>query len=100
MGVVKKDTQDMRWHLCIKKMSQEAITATAMMVTLFTYLARTLALCSPLPYCHSGTPRVPDSSRMCDHIRIVIITVVRRTGVGPSWVLCCRCPIVVLVVVE
>jgi len=100
MGVVKKDTQDTRWCLCIENMSQEAITATAMMVSLFAYLARTLAMCGPSPYCHSGTPGVPDSGRTCDHIRIVVITVIGRTGVGPSRVSCCWRQIVVVVVVE
>jgi len=73
--------------------------ATAMMVSLFAYLVRTLAVCSPSPYCHSGAPGVPDSGRMCDHIWIVIITVVRCTGVGPSQVSCCWHQIVVVVVV-
>jgi hypothetical protein len=74
--------------------------ATAMMVSLFAYLARTPAVCSPSPYCQSGTPGVPDSGRMCDHIRIVIITVVGRTGVGLSRVSRCWRQIVVVVVVE
>jgi hypothetical protein len=100
MGVVKKDTQDMRWRLCIKNMSQEAITATAMMVSIFAYLVRTPAVCGPSPYYHSSTPGVPDSGRMCDHIRIVIITVVGHTGVGLSWVSRYWCQIVVVVVVE
>ena len=74
--------------------------ATAMMVSLFAYLARTPAVCGPSPYCQSGTPRVPNSGRMCDHIRIVIITVIGRTGVGLSWVSHCWRQIVVVVVVE
>jgi hypothetical protein len=100
MGVAKKDTKDMRRRLCIKNMSQEAIMATVMMVSLFAYLVRTPAVCGPSPYCHSSTPRVPDSSRMCDHIQIVVIIVVGCTGVGLSWVSRCWCQIVVVVVVE
>jgi hypothetical protein len=100
MGVAKKDTKDMRRHLCTKDMSQEAITATAMMVSLFAYLARTPAMCGPPPYCHSGTPGVPDSSRMCDHIQIVVITVIGHTSVGLLRVSRCWCQIVVVVVVE
>jgi hypothetical protein len=56
-------------------------------------------MCGPSPYCQSGTSGVPDSGRMCDHIQIVVITVVGRTGVGLSRVSHCWCQIVVVVVV-
>ncbi len=60
--------------------------ATAIMVSLSTHLVRTLALCGPSPYWHSGTPGVPNSSRMCDYLQIVVITVIGTLVSGY-----CRC---------